>query len=172
MWSRVHSFAQINHLYKCGHCFFTNVAQTVMWSRVHIILILFHVLLFLSFSFILTSDLKVIMNSFVDTSPPDLTCPTDMEMNALEGAHYAEVEWEVPVPVDNSGVTVSLSVVPALVPPANLPIGKTRITYTATDGNKNSISCTFRILVQGKNQPPKPGNKVLNRLCNIFLEGT
>ena len=135
----------------------SNVVQSL------IILILFHVLLFQSFFFIPRPDVKVIMNSFVDTSPPDLTCPTDMEMNALEGVHYAEVEWEVPVPVDNSGVTVSLSVVPALVPPANLPIGKTRITYTATDGNKNSISCTFRILVQGKNQRPKPGNVCMNR---------
>ena len=105
---------------------------------------------FLNFFVSLNLDLKAAMNSFADTSPPDLTCPSDIEMNAQEGAHYAEVEWEVPVPVDNSGVTVSLSVVPALVPPASLPIGKTRVTYTATDSNKNSISCTFRILVQGK----------------------
>ena len=105
---------------------------------------------FLKFLLPLNPDLKVAMNSFTDTSPPDLTCPSDIEMNSQEGAHFAEVEWEVPVPVDNSGVTVSLSVVPALVPPANLPIGKTRVTYTATDSNKNSISCTFRILVQGK----------------------
>ena len=84
-----------------------------------------------------------------DVSPPDLTCPADIEVEALEGINIAEVEWEVPVPVDNSRVTVSLSVVPALVPPTNLPIGKTRITYTATDSNKNSISCSFKILVKG-----------------------
>ena len=106
------------------------------------------------------------MNSLTDTSPPDLTCPSDIEMNSQEGTHFAEVEWEVPVPVDNSGVTVSLSVVPALVPPANLPIGKTRVTYTATDSNKNSISCTFRILVQGKKRRPNLRNIAMNLICS------
>ena len=103
---------------------------------------------------------------YSDTSPPDLTCPPDQELEAADGENYAPVEWEVPVPVDNSGVTVSLSVVPALVPPADLPIGKTRITYVATDGNKNTISCSFKIVVKGGK------SKGIKFFCLILRDAT
>ncbi|XP_078695279.1 low-density lipoprotein receptor-related protein 2-like [Branchiostoma floridae x Branchiostoma belcheri] len=82
-----------------------------------------------------------------DTHPPRLLCPADI-------IHQSEtpddcIEWDEPIPEDNSGQTVSLT--------SNhgpgvrfLRYGVYTVTYTAVDGAGNQANCDFTISLQSE----------------------
>ncbi|KAL4236643.1 biological adhesion [Mactra antiquata] len=89
----------------------------------------------------------------VDTSPPFIMCPYNIEAETDLNENTATVSWLVPLAVDNSGYVPILSSIPAVMPPEKFAIGKTKVTYIAEDLNKNRADCHFYIIVKDK-QPP------------------
>ena len=90
-----------------------------------------------------------------DETPPVIICPLDQTIIADRGENNALVTWKVPIAIDNSRYYTSVTPIPALIPPARLPIGSTVMTYTAADNNQNKAKCTFTITVLGKSSMRK-----------------
>lgn len=86
-----------------------------------------------------------------DTEPPSIECPDNILVPTDPGEPYATVDFNLPSTQDNSGFQeIILTVTPAVEPPLPFFIGEANITYTATDLQGNSNSCTFTITVIGK----------------------
>jgi len=73
-----------------------------------------------------------------------------MEVSTEPGQSYANVTWRVPVPTDNSNEPLNLS---GLLPPQQLNVGRTNITYDVRDSAGLSSSCLFSILVKDLEKP-------------------
>lgn len=85
--------------------------------------------------------------SSTDIQAPSITCPPDMDNISTEpGQSYASVQWQLPVPTDNSNEPLTLT---GLRPPQKLKVGKTPITYKVTDSSGLSRSCVFVIYIKG-----------------------
>ncbi|KAK6179269.1 hypothetical protein SNE40_011671 [Patella caerulea] len=93
-------------------------------------------------------------NQCIDEKPPFVQCPPKLVIEADPEEPETEVSWGIPLAVDNSGFIPRTIAVPALVPPAKLPIGYTTITYIAEDWNKNKAKCKVYIHVID-NTPPR-----------------
>lgn len=89
----------------------------------------------------------------VDTSPPFIMCPYNIDAETDLNEDTATVTWQVPLAVDNSGYVPILSSVPAVMPPEKFRIGSTKVTYLAEDLNKNSADCHFYVNVKDKQKP-------------------
>ncbi|XP_013383226.1 sushi, von Willebrand factor type A, EGF and pentraxin domain-containing protein 1 [Lingula anatina] len=95
-----------------------------------------------------------LVSKCVDTTEPSIMCPDDITVVADDHENTAEVTWEVPVAIDNSGYVPTVTVVPAVVPPRKFQIGRTKVTYHAEDLNKNRAKCSFVITVKDE-EPPR-----------------
>lgn len=62
------------------------------------------------------------------------------------GQSYAIVNWQLPLPTDNSNETLRLD---GLRPPQKMNVGKKHITYKVTDSSGLSISCQSTVYVKG-----------------------
>ena len=85
-----------------------------------------------------------------DSDPPFITCPEDIVVHADKNENTARVDWTIPTAVDNSGFLPTVNVVPVKIPPVDLPIGKTIMTYIAEDPGRNKRKCSFTIYVKGR----------------------
>ncbi len=84
-----------------------------------------------------------------DVTPPTITCPTNVTVNADAGSCSASgVSLGTPVTGDNCGVATVVNNAPA-----SFPVGTTSVTWTVTDVNGLSASCTQAVTVID-NQPP------------------
>ena len=90
------------------------------------------------------------LNLFLDTTAPFIMCPYDIDTVTNPNENKASVQWEVPLAVDNSGYVPILTSVPAVIPPAEFPMGTTKVTYIAEDLNKNKADCFFLVQVMGE----------------------
>ncbi|XP_078575446.1 sushi, von Willebrand factor type A, EGF and pentraxin domain-containing protein 1-like isoform X3 [Branchiostoma floridae x Branchiostoma japonicum] len=88
-----------------------------------------------------------------DITPPSITCPDDITMEAAEGENSANVTWAVAVATDNADDDVPITVVPTVWPPRLFSIGVVNVTYSARDKSGNLAHCTFTITVKDT-QPP------------------
>lgn len=80
-----------------------------------------------------------------DTTPPVVTVPPDITVNAQSPAG-ATVTYVVTA-VDSQGIVTSIDCAP---PPGLFPIGTTTVSCTATDNRGNtSAPSTFRVIVKG-----------------------
>ncbi len=80
----------------------------------------------------------------VDDTPPNLTCPADINVNVQSTQKCAVVNYTTPAANDNCpGATVTCS------PPSGtcFPTGTTTVTCTATDASKNTATCSFTVTV-------------------------
>jgi HYR domain/Secretion system C-terminal sorting domain len=109
-----------------------------------------------------TCSFSIIVNKVVnpcdnDTDNPVFTnCPTDQILQATTGQTCVVTTWIAPTAKDNCGIptVVSASSSSTVTKSGDcFPIGKTTITYTATDDKKNKAVCTFFIMV---NPPADP----------------
>ncbi|WP_335976423.1 HYR domain-containing protein [Gaetbulibacter jejuensis] len=83
-----------------------------------------------------------------DVSPPTITCPGDITVNADTGLCTASgVSLGTPTVDDNCGVGYSNDA------PAIFPLGQTIVTWTATDGYSNSTTCTQIVTVVDNEAP-------------------
>ena len=87
---------------------------------------------------------------FADETPPFIQCPNSIEVKANPENDTTEVKWQVPVAIDNSGFIPVLTSDPAVVPPADFPIGVTMVTYRAEDLSQNVAKCKFAVKVIGE----------------------
>ncbi|KAG8226942.1 hypothetical protein J437_LFUL004660, partial [Ladona fulva] len=85
--------------------------------------------------------------------PPIIKCPDNRTVETEKDKKFAIVQWEQPETYDNSGIPVTLNIVPAISWPAKLPIGENEITIVARDANRNKAKCKFIVTVIDK-QPP------------------
>lgn len=92
-------------------------------------------------------------NQCVDITPPTITCPSNITVNASADENFGTVTWELPAVSDNSLYLPSVTVLPTYVPPVQIPIGENLITYTAEDGNRNKARCTFAVIVRDTQRP-------------------
>ncbi|WP_262733012.1 HYR domain-containing protein [Gaetbulibacter sp. NE] len=83
-----------------------------------------------------------------DVTPPTITCPGDITVNADTGLCTASgVNLGTPTVDDNCGVGYSNDA------PAIFPLGQTIVTWTATDGYSNSTTCTQIVTVVDNEAP-------------------
>ena len=84
--------------------------------------------------------------TYVDTTPPTITCPANITVTAAPGRRNAIVSY-TPTAADNCNpVTVTCT------PPSgsSFPIGTTPVNCSATDSSNNSASCSFTVTVRRK----------------------
>ncbi|XP_052833673.1 sushi, von Willebrand factor type A, EGF and pentraxin domain-containing protein 1 [Octopus bimaculoides] len=100
------------------------------------------------------SPIETEVSRCIDTSPPQIFCPDNIDVEADENSHMTNVTWVLPLAYDNSGLVPSITTIPAVQPPARFPIGVTLVTYIAQDANKNRQECKFNVTVKDT-QPPR-----------------
>ncbi|NJL76391.1 MAG: HYR domain-containing protein [Saprospiraceae bacterium] len=85
-----------------------------------------------------------------DTIAPIIfNCPADTIVASRASNCGAIVTWTPPIATDNCGVTLRSN----LQSGAQLPVGTTTITYTATDLDGNTTTCSFNITVEDRTAP-------------------
>jgi flavin reductase (DIM6/NTAB) family NADH-FMN oxidoreductase RutF len=94
---------------------------------------------------------KVVNPCDNDTEKPTLiNCPTDQIIVASLGQNCKIATWATPTASDNCGIpTVVLTSSSATATKSGdcFPVGKTTLTYTATDAKGNTATCSFFIMV-------------------------
>lgn len=81
----------------------------------------------------------------IDTQDPVFyACPSDVNVTAGADSCFAVANWTAPGTFDNCP---GLIVTSDYAPGASFPIGSTLVTYTATDVNGNTASCSFTVNV-------------------------
>ncbi|WP_338733415.1 HYR-like domain-containing protein [Mangrovimonas cancribranchiae] len=84
----------------------------------------------------------------IDNTPPSITCPSDIIINTDTGLCTASgVALGTPTVTDNCGAGYSNDA------PSIFPIGDTTVTWTATDGNGNTTTCTQLVTVEDNEAP-------------------
>src|SRR5690554_3520194 len=86
-----------------------------------------------------------------DTEAPVIVdCPTDITVNNDLGSCDAVVTWTAPTFTDNcTNTTLTSTHEPGDV----FPVGTTTVTYTATDGEGNTATCSFEVTVNDTEAP-------------------
>jgi gliding motility-associated-like protein len=84
-----------------------------------------------------------------DNRPPTIICPASVSVNANIGFPYATgVNLGTPVTSDNCGVASVTNNAPA-----QFPVGSTMVTWTVTDVNGLSATCTQTVIVSDTQSP-------------------
>ena len=80
-----------------------------------------------------------------ESTPPEITCPSDLFATAVFGEGGAVVTFDDPAATDNCAIPAIVCI------PASgsfFPLGATTVTCTATDNAGNSNNCTFVVTVE------------------------
>ena len=87
-----------------------------------------------------------------DGTPPVITCPSNISVNADPGSCGAVVSYSTPVGTDNcSGATTSR--IAGLASGATFPVGTTTVTYRVTDAAALTATCSFTVTVADAQAP-------------------
>jgi gliding motility-associated-like protein len=101
----------------------------------------------------------------LDKSKPEIgNCPADITASAEAGKNGAVVNWVAPTASGKCGATATLS--PSQAPATFFNIGNTIVTYTATDQNGNTSTCSFNVRVIDT-QSPKINCPASNRIDTV-----
>ena len=84
----------------------------------------------------------------IDNVNPTITCPADITVNNDPGKCGKNVTF-VATATDDCGVNIVYSHQPG----SFFPIGKTKVTVTATDPSGNTAECSFNVTVADNQQP-------------------
>ncbi|XP_025112202.1 deleted in malignant brain tumors 1 protein-like isoform X2 [Pomacea canaliculata] len=104
----------------------------------------------------------------VDTQPPKITCPYNINVNAEKGKTSATVSWSPIVASDNSG---SVTVITSMTSPIVLNEGMYTITAKAFDSSGLSSSCSFSVNVNVNRCSPitlPPYTQLLTSPCPSY----
>ncbi len=82
----------------------------------------------------------------IDGSAPEISCPSDITVDATPGNCNEIVTYALPLISDNCPV-VTLVRTSGLASGASFPSGTTTVEYTATDISGNQSSCSFNVTV-------------------------
>ncbi|CAN8004363.1 unnamed protein product [Ixodes hexagonus] len=80
-------------------------------------------------------------------------CPENMEFESEPGYAEALVDWEPLEASDNSGESLMLNVVPAIMPPQLFSLGTSDVSYWAQDAVGNKAFCNFSVVVKDTEPP-------------------
>ncbi|WP_242133012.1 HYR domain-containing protein, partial [Aestuariivivens marinum] len=90
----------------------------------------------------------------VDTTAPDITCPTNITQSTDLGLCEATVSVPAPLTSDNCGVVTITNDFNGTSDASDVyPIGDTLVTWTATDANGNTNTCVMTITVTDDESP-------------------
>ena len=85
-----------------------------------------------------------------DTEPPKFTnCPSILKGYADRSRTSGSVHWNDPLVSDNSG-SVSLRQTGGPKSEDDLEVGQYTVTYTAYDGENNTATCSFEVIIKRK----------------------
>ena len=105
-----------------------------------------------------------------DTENPVIAnCPANINLPAVAGVCGAVATWVAPTVSDNCP-NATITQTAGLASGATFPIGTTTITYTATDANGNTASCSFTVTVTDGINPVIsgcPANISVNNDLNV-----
>lgn len=96
-----------------------------------------------------TCSFKIIVSESV---APQLECPADINVSTDPGACSAVVNYTPPAGTDNC-TEVLTELTAGLGTGAEFPVGTTTETYTATDLNGNTTTCSFTVTVSDTEAP-------------------
>jgi len=85
-----------------------------------------------------------------DQTPPSLTCPDNITVDAPSGQCSATVNYTLPTASDNCS---SFVVVSTPGPGNSFPVGTTNVNVTATDAAQNQTQCSFTVTVKDVTPP-------------------
>ncbi|WP_339896246.1 HYR domain-containing protein, partial [uncultured Algibacter sp.] len=84
----------------------------------------------------------------IDNTDPTISCPADVAVDVDAGACFATITLTDPTTSDDCGI---LSVTNDA--PATYPVGTTTVTWTVTDNNNNTSTCTQDVVVTDNVNP-------------------
>jgi gliding motility-associated-like protein len=87
-----------------------------------------------------------------DNEQPEIICPADIAVSNDPGMCGAIVTFSDPTVIENCGTTTLIQT-EGPASGSEFPVGVTTITYEATDGSGNVISCSFTITVNDTEFP-------------------
>ncbi|ELU05207.1 hypothetical protein CAPTEDRAFT_227166 [Capitella teleta] len=93
------------------------------------------------------------INRCIDVTSPVINCPPNIDTATRDREDFAEVHWNPAIALDNSNYIPTMTVSPALNSSAQVPIGQTKVTYTAVDMAGNNAMCHFNITVVDEEPP-------------------
>ncbi|XP_072175625.1 uncharacterized protein [Diadema setosum] len=99
-------------------------------------------------------------------APTFTGCPSSMSIS-VDPCGIAVASWTEPSASDNSG---RVTVTSTHSPPAEIPLGTTTVTYTATDAASNTAECSFNVTVTDMEDPRIDGCP-LDRAANVQPPG-
>ena len=86
-----------------------------------------------------------------DTEDPVLTCPADMIISTSPGTcQGGTATWTTPSVTDNCSASITGS---THMSGDFFPLGTTTVTYNATDGSGNMVTCDFTVTVEDQEPP-------------------
>ncbi|XP_072168931.1 hyalin-like [Diadema setosum] len=93
-----------------------------------------------------TCSFNVIVTASTTNQPPQLVnCPTDISVTLPVSSTTISVPWTAPTATDDSGIMPTVT--GSRQPGSLFGEGTTSVTYTATDNQGASSSCTFNVIV-------------------------
>ena len=103
-----------------------------------------------------TASLQIV--HIKDTTPPEITCPTDFTVTTEGGDCISTIELEEPTITDNCDGGMEYDVITSfgavgLGPHPYVPAGVHTVQYTATDACGNSSMCTMSVNVVDEDEP-------------------
>ncbi|MBL7809642.1 MAG: HYR domain-containing protein [Saprospiraceae bacterium] len=103
----------------------------------------------------------------VDAQNPSITCPANINQNALANQCYAPVSYTTPTASDNCGIQ-TLGLLSGLSSGSNFPVGTTTNTWRAQDVNGRTSTCAFTVTVTDATNPTIncPANISVNTATN------
>ncbi|HLP12161.1 MAG TPA: DUF2341 domain-containing protein [Flavobacteriales bacterium] len=86
-------------------------------------------------------------------APLFTSCPANISLTTTPGVCTSVATWSPPTATDNCTGVVAIVQTAGLPSGSSFPLGVTLVTFTATDGNGNTSTCSFTVTVSD-NQPP------------------
>ncbi|MFN8393937.1 MAG: HYR domain-containing protein [Bacteroidia bacterium] len=88
----------------------------------------------------------------VDNTPPAITCPANISVNAATGTCAATVNYTAPVGTDNCAGSTTTQIAGS-ASGASYPVGVTTNTFRVTDASGNTAICSFTVTVIDNQAP-------------------
>ena len=83
-----------------------------------------------------------------DDEPPSFNiCPADVINSTDASLNTSVIYWQEPTITDNVGVATNDS---SHKPGDVFPVGRTKVTYSVSDGAGNTNNCSFVVTVEGE----------------------
>ena len=83
----------------------------------------------------------------LDNIPPEVDCPANIEVEALEDECYAVVEFDEPTGIDDCSEEVAVEQVEGLESGSQFPVGVSTQKFLISDENGNETTCEFTVTV-------------------------